>query len=232
MSNQSEFGEFEAAQTALKIVERVGSDYGKYKAFEGKNYVITKRTEAGKNPEVRVIAKDGRGEILKFNNKEFISNLQEQDLKVFAQLELKLNQDRSRQLPSASNNYKANPIKETGQTVKSQTPAVLGSKGGVEVAQTAVNLVKLLGEDYGSHKTFKGKNYIITQTKSQAGQSPELTVIAKDGRGEILKFNNRGLTSNLQEQDLRKFGQMSQKISEYLSKQAKKTQHQEEEMVR
>ena len=49
MSNQSEFGEFEAAQTALKIVERVGEDYGKYKAFEGKNYVIAKKLdEAGR----------------------------------------------------------------------------------------------------------------------------------------------------------------------------------------
>ena len=98
MSNQSEFGEFEAVQTANKIVDRVGKNYGKYKAFEGRNYVIAKRTEAGKSPELTVIAKDGRGEILRFNNQGFVSKLQDKDIKKFAQMQQKISEYQSYQI--------------------------------------------------------------------------------------------------------------------------------------
>ena len=100
------------------------------------------------------------------------------------------------------------------------------------MALTAGDLLKLLGKDNGERQVFENKSYRITQTKLQRGQSPELSVIAKDGRGEILRFNNQGFVSKLQDKDIKKFAQMQQKISEYQSKQHNQAQAQEVGLAR
>ena len=225
MSNQSsqhQYGEIDAVQTASKIVDRVGKNYGKYQAYEGKNYIIAKTIpEPGKYPELTVIGKGGRGVILKVNEAELTSNLQAQDLKTFAQIEQELSKDRSIQQQSSSSGYK-----------QSNNPAILPKKGEMEITLTAVDLLKLLGQDKGERQVFENQSYLITQTKQQRGKSPELSVVAKDGRGEILRFNNQGFVSKLQDKDIHKFAQMSQKISEYQFKQQNKSQAQEVGLAR
>ncbi|MGK7947271.1 MAG: hypothetical protein AB4368_00310 [Xenococcaceae cyanobacterium] len=111
-----------------------------------------------------------------------------------------------------------------------QTPALLPQRGEREVAQTAEALVNHLGEDYGSHKTFEGKSYLITQTLPQPGKSPELTIFAKDGRGEIFKLNDNELVSNLQATDIDKFAQIERELAQDLSKQQKSEQDREPEL--
>ena len=225
MSNKTsshQYGELDAVQTASKIVDRVGKNYGKYQAYEGKNYIIAKSIpEPGKYPKLSVIAKGGRGEILRVNEGEFTSNLQAQDLKIFARIDQELNSLRSRQQQSSNNSYK-----------QSNTPAILPKKGEMAITLTAGDLLKLLGKDNGDRHVFENKSYIVTQTKQQRGKSPELSVVAKDGRGEILRFNNQGFVSKLQDKDINKFAQMQQKISEYQFKQQNKSKTQEVELAR
>ncbi len=225
MSNQSyshQYGELDAVQTASKIVDRVGKNYGKYQAYEGKNYIIAKSIpEPGKYPELTVIAKGGRGVILKVNEGELTSNLQAQDLKIFGQIEQELSKERSRQQQSSRSSFK-----------QSNTPAILPKKGEMQITLTAGDLLKLLGKDNGDRHVFENKSYIVTQTKQQRGKSPELSVVAKDGRGEILRFNNQGFVSKLQDKDINKFAQMQHKISEYQSKQQQLSQVQEVGLAR
>ena len=225
MPNQTDkhqYNEIDAAQTASKIVDRVGKNYGKYQAFEGNNYIIAKTIpEPGKYPELTVIAKGGRGVILKVNEHEFTSNLQAQDVKIFAKIEQELSKDRSIQQQSSSSGYK-----------QSNNPAIIPKKGETEITLTAGELLKLLGKDKGERYVFENQSYLITQTKQKHGQSPELSVVAKDGRGEILRFNNQGFASKLQDKDIQKFAQMGQKISEYQFKQPNKSQAQEVRLAR
>ena len=239
MSNQSshhQYGELEAARTAMKLVERVGEDYGSHKVFEGKTYTIAQLKPDPQitrlNPNIKgqlsIIAKDGRGEILRLNNKEFTSKLQAQDVNKFARSEQELNKHRSRQQQSSQSSYK-----------QPSTPAMIPKKGEIEATKTAANLIKLLGEDYGSHKIFEGKSYTITQlkpdpqvTRLDPSVKGQLSIVAKDGRGEILRLNNKEFISKLQDKDIHKFAQMGQKISEYQSKQQNNSQSQEAELLR
>lgn len=148
---------------------------------------------------------------------------------------IKTNQIQSTQVKQNSQIIDAEIVNESSpaeKIFKSKIPALLPQKGGLEVAQTALKLVNLLGEDYGSHKTFEGTSYIITQTKSQAGKSPELSIIAKDGRGEILKLNHQQLSSNLQDQDLNRFAQIDRELTQDLSRQQQSHQNRESEIER
>ena len=231
-SSQAQKGERATARTAMKVLERLGEDRGSLRVFEGRAYEIIRlkpdpqltRLDPDIKSQLSIIAKDGRGEILRLNNKEFVSKLQATDIHKFAQLEQKLHQNRLKQeLPSNSQ-----PKKSTS-TVISKESEVEVSKA-VEVNQTAANLLKLLGEKRGEREIFEGKDYTITKTKSYAGKklSLEFSIVAKDGRGEILKINNREFTSKLEDKDVHKFAQIQQKIGKYEAKKQQLSQQQTE----
>ena len=87
--------ELATARTALKIVERLGLDYVSHKVFEGKFYTIAQLKPDPQitrlNPNIKgqlsIIAQDSRREILRLNDEEFVSKLEEKDIEVFGQLE-------------------------------------------------------------------------------------------------------------------------------------------------
>lgn len=98
MSNQSQKpkkAELATIQTALKIVELLGQDYVSHKVFEGKSYIIAQMKPDPQitrlNPNIKgqlsIIAQDSRREILRLNDEEFVSKLEEKDIEVFGQLE-------------------------------------------------------------------------------------------------------------------------------------------------
>ena len=93
-SDQSQKAELETAQTALKILERLGRDYVSHKVFEGKFYLIAQmksdsqitRLDPNIGGQLSIIAQDGRGEILRLNDKEFVHRLKDKDIEIFTQL--------------------------------------------------------------------------------------------------------------------------------------------------
>ena len=223
-----EKGASEVVLTATKLVGHLGKDYGERKTFQGQSYDITlTKPQSERGHELTIFAKDGRGEILRFNNQEVISNLQPSDLNKFAQIERELTQDlaRQKQLPSHQSSMNVN---ESNQ-----------QQAQLQVAKTAFKLVEQLGQDYGSHKVFEGKSYTIAQLKPDPQMTRldpdikgQLSVIAKDGRGEILRFNNQEVISNLQPSDLNKFTQIERELTQDLSQQKQLSPRQEPSLER
>ena len=221
-----EKGAGEVSLTAAKLVGYLGKDYGNRKTFKGKSYDITlTRHQSDKGHELTIFAKDGRGEILRFNNQEVISHLQTTDIDKFAQIERELAQDldRQKQLPQHQSSINVN---ESNQ-----------QKDKIQVAKTALKLVEKLGRDYGSHKVFEGKSYTIAQLKSDPQITRldpdikgQLSVIAKDGRGEILRLNDKEFTSNLQTTDINKFAQIERELTQDLDRQKQLPPRQEPDL--
>ena len=218
-----EKGATEVSLTAAKLVGHLGKDYGSYKTFKGKSYDVTlTRNKSNKGHELTIFAKDGRGEILRFNNLEAISHLQPTDIDRFARIERELTQDleRQKQLPTSQSSMNTNK-----------------SKDKIQVAKTALKLVEKLGHDLVSHKIFEGSSYTITQLKPDPSITRldpdikgQLSIIANDGRGEILKLNDKEFTSNLQPTDIDKFAQIERELTQDLSPQQQSSQRQEPDL--
>ena len=221
-------GAGEVVLTASKLVGHLGKDYGDRKTFQGKSYDITlTKHQSDKGHELTIFAKDGRGEILRFNNQEVISNLQPSDLNKFTRIERQLTQDLER--------FEQLPQHQSSMTVKESNQ----QQNKIQVAKTALKLVEQLGQDYGSHKVFEGKSYTIAQLKPDPQMTRldpdikgQLSVIAKDGRGEILRLNDKEFTSNLQPSDFDKFNQIERELTHDLSQQKQLPPRQEVSLER
>ena len=123
-----------------------------------------------------------------------------------------------------------NESPQNPQLLPSHTPALLPDKGAAEVSVTAAKLVAHFGKDYGDRQTFHGKSYDISLTKQQSERGHELTIFAKDGRGEILRFNNQETVSNLHTSDLDKFAQIERELTQDLHQQQQLASSQEPEL--
>jgi hypothetical protein len=80
------------------------------------------------------------------------------------------------------------------------------------VIQTAKNLVQSLGKDTGNRtKVFEGNNYQIKQ------RGNEITITAKDERGEILRHQGGTTRTELSPQDISKFESTGREIDKHLA---------------
>ncbi len=81
-----------------------------------------------------------------------------------------------------------------------------------EVIQTAKNLVQSLGKETGnSTKVFEGNNYQIKQ------RGNDITITAKDERGEILRQQGGNTRTELSPQDISKFESTGREIDKHLA---------------